>query len=490
MREIIVWEASMYDVTIIGAGVVGTLIAREFSRLDLACILLEKENDVACGATKANTALIHAGYDAPYHSLKGVLNARGNELYTKLSKELNFPLQRIGSLVLGQLTEDCDTLQELYENGIRLGIQGLRIIGKEEIKSFEPNVNETFDIALFAPSAGITEPWEVAIAACENAINNGIELKLNYKVKSIAKLETGFLINNEICTKWIINCAGVHSDEIYSLIEPSQKEIVIKPRKGEYYLLDKKAGGMVNHILFTSPTATGKGVVVSPTAHGNIIIGPNSEWTEKEDTKTTFTGLDEVLSKANFIIKNIPFNHNIANFAGIRAEPESGDFIIAKVPQYNLINVAGIKSPGLSAAPAVAEYVMTIFKEAYELEIGQLPFKDRFDPVRPARVKFMSLSEDEQMRLVKENPQYAHIVCRCEQISEAEIVDAVRRSCGAKTINGIKRRVRPGAGRCQGGFCGPKVIEIIARELGLSMEAVDFEKRNSKVLMGDNRDGE
>ncbi len=480
----------MYDVTIVGAGVVGTLIAREFSRLDLTCIILEKENDIACGATKANTALIHAGYDAPYHSLKGVLNARGNELYTNLSNELNFPLQRIGSLVLGQLTEDREAIEKLYENGVRLGIQGLRIIEKEEIKRLEPNVNEMFDIALFAPSAAITEPWEVAIAACENAINNGTELKLNYEVKSIEKHESGFLINNEIRTKWIINCAGVHSDEIYSLIEPLQKEIVIKPRKGEYYLLDKKAGGLVHHILFTSPTATGKGVVVSPTAHGNIIVGPNSEMTEKDDTKTTFSGLDEVLSKAKLIIKNVPINLNIANFAGIRAEPESGDFFIAKVPRYNFINVAGIKSPGLSAAPAIAEYVMAIFRQAYEHESGQWPLKDRFDPVRPARVKFMSLSEEEQMRLIKEEPKYAHIVCRCEQISEAEIVDAVRRSCGAINMNGVKRRVRPGAGRCQGGFCGPKVIEIIARELGVTLEAVDFEKKNSKVLMGDNRDGE
>lgn len=479
----------MYDVTIIGAGVVGTLIAREFSRFNLRIIILEKENDVACGATKANTALIHAGYDAPYDSLKGLLNARGNELYTELSKELNFPLKRIGSLVLGQLPEDRETIKQLYDNGNKLGIQGLRVIGKEEIKSLEPKVYEGFDIALYAPSAGITEPWEVAIAACENAMNNGIELKLNYEVLSIEKYDSGFLINKEIRTKWIINCAGVHSDEIYSLIEPLQKEIFIKPRKGEYYLLDKKAGGIANHILFTCPTSVGKGVVISPTAHGNIIIGPNSEWTERDDTKTTFQGLEEVLLKAKSVIKNIPTDFNIANFAGIRAEPESGDFIISKVHQYNFINVAGIKSPGLSAAPAIAEYVMDIFKIAYESECGPLLLNDCFDPVRPARVKFMSLSDDEQMRLINENPMYAHIVCRCEQISEAEIVDAIRRNCGAKTMNGVKRRVRPGAGRCQGGFCGPKVIEIIARELGVALEVVDFEKKNSNVLMGDNRDG-
>lgn len=480
----------MYDVTIIGAGVIGALIAREFSRFDLKCIILEKENDIACGATKANTALIHAGYDAPYHTLKGRLNARGNELYTNLSKELNFPLKRVGSLVLGQLPEDREVIEKLYENGSKLSIKGLKIIGKEEIRNLEPNINDWFDIALYAPSAGITEPWEVAIAACENAMKNGTELRLNYEVKSIKKQEANFFINKEIRTKWIINCAGVHSDEIYSLIEPLQKEIVINPRKGEYYLLDKKASTMVDHILFTCPTAVGKGVVISPTAHGNIIIGPNSEWTEKDDTKTTFKGLDEVLSKAKSVIKNTPIDLNIANFAGIRAEPESGDFIISKVPQYNFINVAGIKSPGLSAAPAIAEYVLNIFKLDYENEFGQLPLNNRFDPFRSARVKFMSLSDDEQVRLINENPKYAHIICRCEQISEAEIVDAIRRPCGAKTVNGVKRRVRPGAGRCQGGFCGPKVIEIIARELGVSIEAVDFEKRNSKVLMGDNRDGE
>ncbi|OJV61749.1 MAG: hypothetical protein BGO41_15820 [Clostridiales bacterium 38-18] len=476
----------MYDVAIIGAGVVGSLIAREFSRFNLSCILLDKENDVACGATKANTALIHAGYDASYKSLKGKLNARGNQLYTKLSEELNFPFKRIGSMVLGMLNEDRETIERLFENGVKLGIKDLKIIYKDEINRLEPNVDGAYDIALFAATAGITEPWEIAISACENAMNNGVELRLNYEVCSIEKQGDQFIINSDIQTKWIINCAGVHADEIFSLIEPTQNIISISPRKGEYFLLDKKAGGLVNHILFTCPTSVGKGVVISPTAHGNIIIGPNSEWTEKDDTKTTFAGLDEVLMKSRGVMKKIPVDLNIANFAGIRAEPELGDFIIEKVPDSNFINVAGIKSPGLSASPAIAEYVLDIFRSAYEPIDKLLPNPD-FNPVRPSRINFMGLSDEDQNKLIEENPAYAHIVCRCEQISEAEIVDAVRRKCGARSMNGVKRRVRPGAGRCQGGFCGPKVIEIIARELGVSLEEVDFEKNDSKVLMGDNR---
>ncbi|HSN65820.1 MAG TPA: NAD(P)/FAD-dependent oxidoreductase, partial [Fusibacter sp.] len=295
----------MIDWTIIGAGVSGALIAHALAKYDLNILILEAENDVACGATKANSALIHAGYDAPVDSLRGKMNVRGNALYGPLSETLNFAFERIGSLVLGEGEADYAAINALYENGIKLGVPNLQIIDQAMLRVLEPNVNQSFEFALYAPSAGITEPWEVAIAACENAMDNGAILKLNYSVTEIQWKDDHFLINSDIETRGIINCAGVHADDIYQMVKgdaPIGFQII--PRRGEYFLLDKEAGGIVNQILFTCPTVKGKGTIIAPTAHGNVIVGPNSEVTAKDATTTTFEGLHDVKSKALYMVPN------------------------------------------------------------------------------------------------------------------------------------------------------------------------------------------
>jgi glycerol-3-phosphate dehydrogenase len=473
----------MLDWTIIGAGVSGALIAHTLAKYDLNILILEAENDVACGATKANTALIHAGYDAPVDSIRGKLNVRGNALYGQLSQKLNFEFERIGSLVLGEGEADYKAIHALYENGLKLGVPNLQIIDQATLRRLEPNVNEAFEFALYAPSAGITEPWEVAIAACENAMDNGVLLRLNYTVKTIAHVDDYFLINSEIKTRGIINCAGVHADDIYQMIKgdlPIGFEII--PRRGEYYLLDKEAKGIVNQILFTCPTKKGKGTIIAPTAHGNVIVGPNSEVATKDATTTTYEGLQEVKSKALYMVPGCPLYLNIANFSGVRAEPSTGDFIIEESEMPFFINVAGIKSPGLSAAPAIAEYVEDIVKAIHSRDNRKLITKAKHIKSRRARVRLMHQTVDQQAMLISENRTFGHIVCRCERISEGEIVDAIHRNCGATTLNGVKRRVRPGGGRCQGGFCGPKVLDILARERNKSRTEIEQEKIGSWLV--------
>ncbi len=473
----------MVDWTIIGAGVSGALIAHALAKYDLKLLILEAENDVACGATKANSALVHAGYDAPYESLRGKLNVRGNALYEPLSETLNFAFERIGSLVLGESEDDYKAIEILYENGKKLGVPDLKIIDHAMLRRIEPNVNEAFKFALYAPSAGITEPWEVAIAACENAMDNGAVLNLNTPVLDIRHEETHFVINSKIETRGIINCAGTHADTIYQMVkgtEPIGFEII--PRRGEYFLLDKEAGGLVNQILFTCPTRKGKGTIIAPTAHGNIIIGPNSEVVDKDVTATTFEGLHDVKTKALYMVPSCPIHMNIANFSGVRAEPSTGDFIIEESDIPRFINVAGIKSPGLSAAPAIAERVEDIVKLISVRDGHKLSIKAHTIKTRRARIHLMHQTLENQMQLIDKSAAFGHIVCRCEHISEGEIIDAIHRNCGARTINGVKRRVRPGGGRCQGGFCGPKVIEILARELGQSKATIEQEKLGSWIV--------
>lgn len=473
----------MFDWVIIGAGVSGALIAQRLSAYPLKLLIIEKENDVACGATKANSALIHAGYDAPFDSLRGRLNAEGNAMYDDLAELLKFPFKRIGSLVLGVGAEDYTALTKLYENGLKLNIPGLKILDQSRIHQMEPNIDPSFEYALYAPTAGITEPWEVAIAACEYAMDQGAKLLLNTEVTEIVKIGEHFIINGAIETKGIINAAGVHADDIYRLID-AEISFAISPRRGEYFLLDKEAGGLVNHILFTCPTYKGKGTIIAPTAHGNIIIGPNSEKVEKDYVNTTFEGLHDVKQNALKMVPNCPLHLNIANFSGVRAEPSTGDFIIEESRIPGFINVAGIKSPGLSAAPAIAKMVETIVSDIHSRRGTALGPMIQTPISRRARLHFSELSEAEKIKAIAQDAKHAHIVCRCEQVTEAEIIDAIHRNAGARTLNGVKRRVRPGAGRCQGGFCGPKVVAILARELGIHRNEVEQERKGSFVLSG------
>jgi glycerol-3-phosphate dehydrogenase len=475
-----------YDVAVIGAGVIGTAIARNLMRYNLKVIIIERDNDVSCGTTKANSAIVHAGYDASQNSLKGQFNVKGNALFDSFCSELSVPFKRIGSLVLALNVEDVEVLKTLKANGDTLGVPGLEIISREEVLLREPNVTPNNYGALFAPSAGITEPWELAIACAENAIDNGAELMLDFEVTAIRKNQFGYTIldqaNRAVDAKLIINCAGIYADAIYNLVN-DKPEFSIYPRRGQYFLLDKTADGLVNHILFPCPSKFGKGVLIVPTIDQNVLIGPDSEdldSTDKEAVETSMRSLEYVKREASKFCSNIPFRENITTFSGLRAEPSGDDFIIEESSQVaGFYNVAGIKSPGLSSAPAIAEHVVDWV--ASRLKPALNP---SYNGQRAPRIKFMALKDEEKQAMILEDSSYGRIICRCEMITEGEIVDAIRRPAGGRTLNGIKRRVRPGAGRCQGGFCGPRVLEILQRELGCSALEVLQEGKGSHVLMG------
>ncbi len=470
----------MYDVIIIGAGIVGSLTARNLSRYALKILLIEQHYDVACGATKANSGLIHAGYDSPAQTVMGKMCLRGNELYTPLSQELAFDFERVGSLVIAMDEKERDILYELKQNGDELGVKGLEIVEREWLLERVPRLTPACVAALYAPSAGIVLPWEVAVAACENAIDNGVTLKLDTQVRQICKTDIGYLVNGEFEGKCLINCAGVHADEV-ELITHGHTDYTITPRIGEYYLLDRAVGNMTPYILFQCPNDMGKGTIIAPTVDKNVIIGPNAVNVSKEDqdaVATTADGLRQVYERAKILIPEIPIHMNIANFAGVRAHPSTHDFILKREGTY--IAAAGIKSPGLTSAPAIAEWIESEVKAVF----GEgILLNEAYDPYRRPRPRMDVLSWEERVKRIEEDPSFGKIICRCEHISEGEIRDAIRRSCGARSVNGVKRRVRPGAGRCQGGFCGPKIMQILSKELGISVEDVLLEDLGSQVIM-------
>lgn len=475
----------MYDIAIIGAGVVGASIARELARYDLRIVMLEKGGDVASGASKANSAIIHAGYDAEYGTAMGELNVEGNRLYGDLCDELAIPFRRAGSFVCALSPEEMPALERLLENGKRLGVPDLVILNRDEALRIEPNLTPKVEGALYAPSAGILMPWEVAIACAENAMDNGAELMLDAEVLSIERRAGSFALRTSrgvLEAARVVNCAGVYADSIYAMVEP-EPEFSITPRRGEYFLLDKTTEGLVNTVLFPAPSKLGKGILVAPTYDGNVIVGPNAEdmpRAQRDNTATSAAGLAQVRDMARSLVPGIPFNTVITNFAGVRAQPSTGDFIIGEARVRGFFNVAGIKSPGLSSAPAIARRVAAMVAESVP---GAKPRKGH-DPRRRPRVVLERMGEGERAELVRRDPSYGNVICRCESISEGEILDAIRRNAGATTLNGVKRRVRPGAGRCQGGFCGPRVLAILARELGIAPEAVRLEAPDSAILTG------
>ncbi|MEW9094850.1 MAG: NAD(P)/FAD-dependent oxidoreductase [Clostridiaceae bacterium] len=477
----------MNDIVIIGAGVIGSFIARELSRYNLKIVMLEKDNDVSNGTTKANSAIVHAGYDAEVGSNKGEFNALGNPMFNKVCEELYVPFKRIGSLVVAFDKEDMDMLQKLYNNGIELGIPDIEIIDGEKTRELEPNLSDEIIGALYAPTAGIVSPYELAIALAENAVENGVDLRLNNEVLDIKKNENGYkIITNagEVEAKYVINCAGVYADKINNMV--ASPSFSIKPRRGQYYLLDKGAGNTISRVIFQCPTPMGKGVLITPTVHGNILVGPDSEDIEdKELTETTADRMAYVKESANRACKNIPFNKVITSFAGLRAEATGGDFIIKESEEAKgFINVAGMKSPGLSAAPAVAKYIVEVIREI----AGNLDEKEDFNPRRREIIRFDELSDEEKAEVIKRYPRYGRVICRCENITEGEIVDVINRKVGATTVDGVKRRARPGMGRCQGGFCGPRVMEILARELGKDISEIVKSNKDSYIITGETKE--
>lgn len=474
-----------YDVVVIGAGVVGTMITRELSKLDLNLVLLEKSGDVAMGSSKANSAIVHAGFDAETGTLKAKLNVQGASLMAYYCNKLSVPYKNIGSLVVAYSWDDMQTLEALFERGFENGVPNMEIISQERLRTMEPYISEDAIGALWAPTAGIVSPYELTIAAAENAIMNGARVKRNSGVFDIEYKDNMFYLSTAtgvIKTKYVINCAGIFADKIANMIGDTSFKLI--PRKGEYYLLDKTEKKFVNHVLFQCPSAMGKGILVSPTAHGNVLMGPTAldlDFDSKLDVDTTIEGLNEVKTSVNRVIPQLTTRNVITSFAGLRAHREGDDcdFIIGPSKSNpHFINVAGIESPGLTAAPAIARYVGKMFRQmAPEYEK-----KEHFASKRPAPIRMNELSPEERAEIIKKDKRYGRIICRCEGITEGEIIDAIKAPCGARDVDAVKRRTRSGMGRCQGGFCGSKVVEILSRELDIPMNKVTKHGNGSKIL--------
>ena len=459
----------MYDVIIIGAGVSGCAIARELSRYKMKTMVLEKALDVCEGTSKANSGIAHAGYDAKPGTLKAKLNVEGSRRMKALSEELDFPYKQNGSLVLCFDEKDRSKLEELKKRGECNGVPDIRILNREEVLSLEPGAGEQVVSALYAPTGAIVCPFGLTIALAENAAVNGVEFQFGTKVKVIRKAAEGYLIETNkgsFETKLVINAAGVYADELHNMV--SEEKMKLTPRRGEYLLCDKLSKGIPSHTLFQLPTALGKGVLVTPTVHGNLLIGPTAEDIEdKEGNETTAEGMELIREKAALSVKELPLRQVITSFAGLRAHGGE-DFIIGEVPDApGFIDVAGIESPGLTCAPAIGAYVADIVKK-----LLSLAEKENFIAERRGIPSMALASGQERQRLILENPAYANVICRCEMVTEGEIIDAIRRPVGARTTDGIKRRTRAGMGRCQSGFCNPKVVEILARELGVDESEV------------------
>lgn len=472
----------MYDVVIIGAGVSGSASARELSRYKVKACVIEKAEDVCSGTSKANSGIAHAGFDAKEGSLMAKLNVQGNEMMEDLAEELDFPFERNGSLVICLNEEDVPKLQELYDRGIKNNVKGLKILNREELLEIEPNIVDEACAALYAPTGGIVCPFGLNIALAENANTNGIEFKFNTEALDIQKIEGGFVIKTnqgDIKTKYIVNAAGVYADKFHNMV--SEKKINITARKGEYCLLDKNAGCHVSKTIFALPSKMGKGVLVSPTTHGNLIVGPTStDIADKEGLNTTREGLDTVIGKSSMNVKNLPMRQVITSFAGLRAHEDGHEFIIGEVEDAKgFIDCAGIESPGLTSAPAIGVMVADILKEKLSLEENP-----NFVGTRKGILDPNTLSLEERNQLIKEKPEYGNIICRCEMITEGEILDAIHRPLGAKSLDGVKRRTRAGMGRCQAGFCSPKTMEILERELNSSMFDITKAGGNSNIVVG------
>ena len=469
----------MYDVAIVGSGITGSACAYFLSKYRLKIAVIEKNNDVCCGTTKANSAIIHAGYDPHPETLMAKLNVKGSEMAKEICAKLDVPYNQIGSLVVAFSEEETKTVEELFERGNANGVPDLKILNREELKEAEPMISDEALCALYAPSAAIVNPWEYGLAMAETAVRNGAEILLESEVTSIKKENGVFKITageKEIEAKYVINAAGVNCDDVHNMIAPPKFKVI--PSAGEYYLLDKSEGKRARHVIFQCPNKDGKGVLVSPTVHGNLIVGPNADARDKDDTSTKTRCLDFVREKAVKSVPSINFRENIRNFTGVRAATEIDDFIIEFACE-GFLDLAGIKSPGLSAAPAIAGLAVKMLGES-GLALEE---KESFTDER-THLRFKHLSDEEKNNAVKKNSAYGRVICRCETITEGEIIDALNSTIPPVSLDGIKRRAGTGMGRCQGGFCGPKVLEIMAKYKNEPFEAVLQDNTGSIILTG------
>lgn len=476
----------MYDVVIIGAGVSGSASARELSRYKLNVCVVEKEEDVCCGTSKANSAIVHAGFDAEAGSLMAKLNVEGNQMMEALSKELDFNYKNNGSLVVCINEEEKPNLQALYDRGVENGVKDLRIIDREELVKLEPNIADEAVAALYAPTGGIVCPFGMNIAFAENAATNGVEFKFDTEVTDLEKKGDNWVVKTsqgEIETRYVVNAAGVYADKFHNMV--SDKKLHITPRRGDYCLLDRSTEGFVTHTIFQLPGKYGKGVLVSPTVHGNTLVGPTAiDIENREGTNTTQEGIDELINKAGTTVKGLPIRQVITSFAGLRAHEDGHEFYIGELEEAKgFIDCAGIESPGLTSAPAIGKMVANIIKDLTNAEENP-----DFNGTRKGILDPKTLTNEERAALIKENPAYGNIICRCEMITEGEIIDAIKRPLGAKSLDGVKRRTRAGMGRCQAGFCSPRTIEILSRERGVDPSEITKAGGESKIIVGINKD--
>ena len=478
----------IYDVIIVGGGVIGCAIARELSKYKLRTVLLEKNNDVCNETSAANSAIVHSGYDPLPNSLKAQMNVLGNSMYPQMCKELDVPFIQNGSLTIATTDDEMNTLLSLQKRANENKVE-TKILSSEEVLKLEPQLNKDIKGALFAPTCGIVNPFELTVALMENAMDNGVELLLNHEVNNIKINENSVSVfcknDKELECKVLINAAGLFADDINAFVD--KDSFTITPRKGQYFVLDHFDLNFVKHTLFMVPSDKGKGVLVTPTTSGNYLIGPSSDFVDdKQDLSTTKDILDSVRSQASRIIENIPYANLIRQYSGLRAVSSTGDFIIEhSKASKNLINVAGIQSPGLASCPAIALKVVELLKECMPLNANE-----EFNPIRRKVYRLKEMSLEDKNKLISENPQFGHIVCRCEKISEGEIVDCIHRNCGATTVKGVKKRCRPGFGKCQGAMCEASVIKILARELKKDESEILYSENGSNILKYETKVGD
>lgn len=477
----------MYDVLIIGAGVSGASVARELSKYQAKVCVVERFEDVCCGTSKANSAIVHAGYDAQSGTLMARLDVEGSYMIPQLARDLDFPYRNNGSLVLCMHQEDLPALHALYERGRTNGVSALRLLTREEILAMEPHVREDVVAGMEAATGGIVCPFGMNIAFAENAADNGVEFKFNTRVTGFTRTAEGWTVHTEggedLNARVVVNAAGVYADVLHNMV--STRKLHITPRRGDYYLLDKTTGGYVRHTLFQLPGKYGKGVLVAPTVHGNTIVGPTAiDIEDRDGVNTTAAGLQEVMEKAANIVKDAPLRQVITSFAGLRAHEDGHEFVIGEAEGApGFIDCAGIESPGLSSSPAIGRMAAEIVRDKL-----LLPRNPHYKGTRKGILDPASLPFEERRALIAREPAYGRIVCRCEGITEGQILDAIHRPLGAKSLDGVKRRVRAGMGRCQGGFCSPRVMEILSRELGVPMEEITKSGGASRLIAGKNKD--
>ena len=472
----------IYDVVIAGAGVIGAMTARELSKYNLSDCVLEKDNDVACGASKANSGIVHGGFDPEPDTLKAKLNVEGVEKLFKTAKMLNVPIKRNGSFVCAFGEDENAAITELYERGLKNGVEGLKILTGDEARKEEPLLSKEITSVLSVSNAGIVCPYDLTIAAMGNAMDNGVQLKCNFEISEIVKENDIFTIKatsgEEVSAKYVVNCAGGNSSKVANMVGDTSFEII--PRAGEYLLLDKAEGTRVAHTIFQVPSKEGKGILVTPTVDGNLLTGPTASVVSgPEDKGTTISGMDTVIRFAAKSVPSVNFRNVITSFSGVRSSEKNGDFIIeeSKVAK-NFVNVAAIDSPGLSSCVAIAEYTVDILKN-----IGlSLIQNENFDGNRENPHFFREMTHEQKNEYIKDHPQYGKIICRCETVSEGEILDAIKRNPPATDIDGIKRRTRSGMGRCQGGFCGPYVMKLIAEQRNIPLTQVTKNGKGSEMV--------